>query len=176
MAKPGHMKVSRQDVFDLGNREVTPHNAFQLLYYSLAWGLGKRAPYLRQRLDSLADNQDGAADLLVTAWTSMRDGSQPEDVYSILTTNRGGPGASRGSARPFPPSFSTLRKARMCRPEPSSWIMWWPAAWEMPGPEPPRLHGFRRPTVGIALWLGAGLRRPANDWKLRAKCTPMRLS
>lgn len=49
-----HISVTRKEVFDLGDRTPTVENAFQLLYYSLAWGLGTRAPRLHQRLDSLA--------------------------------------------------------------------------------------------------------------------------
>lgn len=44
LAGPGVTKVSRADVFHLGAHEVSKSNAFQLLYFSLACGLGGRAP------------------------------------------------------------------------------------------------------------------------------------
>ena len=34
-----HISATRKEVFDLGDQTPTVDNAFQLLYYSLAWGL-----------------------------------------------------------------------------------------------------------------------------------------
>lgn len=102
LADPGRILVSRGDVFALGSREITQENAFQLLYYSMAWGLGGKARNLPKRLDGLAEDQEKAAELLVKAWTTARRGEPAEDVYSILTT-------SKGKARVtwFGPAFST---------------------------------------------------------------------
>ena len=102
LAGPGIKKVSRADVFELGGREITPSNAFQLLYYSLAWGLGGRAPRLHQRLNALAAHQDRAEELLVEAWQAVRSGESAQDVYGLLTTNRGA-----GRIPWFGPAFST---------------------------------------------------------------------
>lgn len=99
---PGLTRVSRRDVFDIGARYITPENAFQLLYYSLACGLGRKAPYLHQRLDGLAENQDRTAELLADAWTAVRSGEPAEDVYSNLTTTGG-----KGRIAHFGPAFST---------------------------------------------------------------------
>lgn len=57
LAGAGRTSVTRKEVFDLGDQTPTVTNAFQLLYYSLAWGLGTRAPRLHQRLDGLAAHQ-----------------------------------------------------------------------------------------------------------------------
>ncbi|MBD7996653.1 hypothetical protein H9639_15245 [Arthrobacter sp. Sa2CUA1] len=102
LASPGLRHVSRRVVFELGARDITPENAFQLLYYSLAWGLGKRARKFNKRLDGLAEDQENTAKLLTEAWTAVRSGEPAEVVYSTLTT-------SRGKARipQFGPAFST---------------------------------------------------------------------
>ncbi|WP_104055650.1 MULTISPECIES: hypothetical protein [unclassified Arthrobacter] len=102
LAGPGVTKVSRGDVFELGVREITPPNAFQLLYYSLAWGLGGRAPRLHQRLNALAAHQDRAGELLVDAWQAVRNGESAQDVYGVLTTDRGA-----GRIPWLGPAFST---------------------------------------------------------------------
>lgn len=102
LAGAGHTHVSRGDVYDLGSPEITPANAFQLLYYSLAWGLGLKARNFNRRLDSLAANQEEAAELLAAAWTAVRNAEPAEDVYSVLTTPGG-----RGRIPWFGPAFST---------------------------------------------------------------------
>ncbi|TKV28561.1 hypothetical protein FDK12_07845 [Arthrobacter sp. NamB2] len=102
LASGGRTTVTRQEVFDLGDQDRTVENAFQLLYYSLAWGLGTRASRLHQRLDGLAKHQDTAGERLVCAWTSVRNGDPTAEAYSLLTTNRGG-----GRIPWFGPAFST---------------------------------------------------------------------
>ena len=102
LADGGRTTVTRQEVFDLGDQDPTGENAFQLLYYSLAWGLGTRASRLHQRLDGLAKHQDTAGELLVSAWTSVRNGDPTAEAYSLLTTNRGA-----GRIPWFGPAFST---------------------------------------------------------------------
>jgi hypothetical protein len=102
LADGGRITVTRQEVFDLGDQDPSVENAFQLLYYSLAWGLGTRASRLHQRLDGLAKHQDTAGELLVSAWTSVRNGGPTAEAYSLLTTNRGS-----GRIPWFGPAFST---------------------------------------------------------------------
>lgn len=96
------ISVTRKEVFDLGDQALTVANAFQLFYYSLAWGLGTRAPRLHQRLDGLSADQEKAGKLLVTAWTLARDGAPTGEAYGTLTTNRGA-----GRIPWFGPAFST---------------------------------------------------------------------
>lgn len=102
LSSPGLALVSRGDVFELGAKEVSDENAFQLLYYALAWGLGRRGRKFNQRLDGLAEDQDRAAELLVEAWQAVRNGEPAEDVCSRLTTSRG-----KARIRQFGPAFST---------------------------------------------------------------------
>ncbi|MCC3299692.1 hypothetical protein [Arthrobacter caoxuetaonis] len=98
----GWVSVSRRDVLELGSREITPENVFQLHYYSYAWGLGNKARNLPKRLDGIAKDQERAADLLLSAWTAVRGGEPAEEVYGILTTPRGGARITW-----FGPAFST---------------------------------------------------------------------
>lgn len=102
LADPGRAQVSRSEVFEMGSREVTSENAFQLLYYSLAWGLGLKGSHLHQRLDGLAKNQDRAGELLASAWAAVRNEAPAQEAYSILTSNRGG-----GRISWLGPAFST---------------------------------------------------------------------
>lgn len=102
LAGAGHTSVTRKEVFDLGDLSPTVENAFQLFYYSLAWGLGTRAPRLHQRLDGLAAHQENAGQRLVAAWTLVQDGAPPRDAYRTLTTDRGA-----GRVPWFGPAFST---------------------------------------------------------------------
>lgn len=102
LADADRTTVARGEVFALGDQEPTVENAYQLLYYSLAWGLGTRASRLHQRLDGLAQHPVKAGDLLVSAWTTVRQGAPTKDAYSVLTTNRGG-----GRISWFGPAFST---------------------------------------------------------------------
>ncbi|WP_350224933.1 hypothetical protein [Arthrobacter sp. efr-133-TYG-104] len=97
-----HISVTRKEVFDLGDQERTAENAFQLLYYSLAWGLGTRAPRLHQRLDSLVAQEEKGGQLLLEAWTLVRDGAPTREAYGTLTSNRGA-----GRIPWLGPAFST---------------------------------------------------------------------
>ncbi len=102
LAGAGRTSVTRKQVFELGDQTPTAENAFQLLYYSLAWGFGTRAPRLHQRLDGLAAYQEKAGHLLVAAWTLVQDGAPIREAYGTLTTNRGA-----GRIPWFGPAFST---------------------------------------------------------------------
>jgi hypothetical protein len=102
LARNGQIELSRAAVFAVGDQDPTPDAALQLLWHSLAWGLGARAPRLHARLDAIADDQDGAAKLLVKAWLSVRDGDDPETSYALLTT----PGGA-GRIKWLGPAFST---------------------------------------------------------------------
>jgi hypothetical protein len=102
LATAGRTTVSRQEVFEFGDQPITSDNAFQLLYYSLAWGLGTKAPYLHKRLEHLAAQQETAGNLLVSAWTMIREGATPREAYSCLTTDHG-----KGRISWYGPAFST---------------------------------------------------------------------
>lgn len=97
-----HISVTRKEVFDLGDKARTVENAFQLLYYCLAWGLGTRAPRLHQRLDGVAAQEEKAGRLLLDAWNLVRDGAPIGEAYRTLTSNRGA-----GRIPWFGPAFST---------------------------------------------------------------------
>lgn len=98
----GQIALSRADVFAVANQEPTPAGALQLLWNSLAWGLGLRAPRLHARLDAIAHDPDRASELLAEAWRSVRDAGDPETDYAILTTPHGA-----GRIKWLGPAFST---------------------------------------------------------------------
>ncbi len=102
LADSGRITLTRKDVFNCGEQQVTADNAFQLLYCSLAWGLGLTGSRLHQRLDQIAEHQDLAGRLLVSAWESVRAGAPVSEAYGVLTTNKGA-----GQIPWFGPAFST---------------------------------------------------------------------
>lgn len=96
------VSLTRRDVFEIGDRERTADNAFQLFYYSLAWGLGVKAPRLHHRLDNFASHREEASQLLVSAWNAVRDETSTKEAFSILITDEGA-----GRIPWFGPAFST---------------------------------------------------------------------
>lgn len=98
----GRVSVARKEIFDLGDQTPSVADAFQLFYYSLAWGLGTRAPRLHQRLNGLAAHQEKAGHQLASAWILVQDGAPLRDAYRSLTTDRGA-----GRIPWFGPAFST---------------------------------------------------------------------
>ena len=89
LASTAPVSLTRADVFAVADQDPEPDAAIQLLWHTLAWGLGRRAQHLLARLDAIADDQDGASKRLVEAWVSVRDGGDPKTSYEILTTDRG---------------------------------------------------------------------------------------
>ena len=85
------IEVKRADVFKLADEDITDANALQLLYLSLALGLGTRASRLSPRLTVLAKNIDRAPGLLREAWAATRSGQLSKICYEILLTPKGQP-------------------------------------------------------------------------------------
>lgn len=85
------LDIKRADVFRLADEAITDANALQLLYLSLAWGLGTKASRLSPRLTALAKNIDHAPELLREAWAATRSGQSPKTCYEILLTPKGQP-------------------------------------------------------------------------------------
>lgn len=84
----GWIEMSRRDVASLADADISPDNAVQLLYATLAWGLGGKARLLPTRLEQFAKN-DAAPELLAGAWESVRAGRDPQECYELLLTPRG---------------------------------------------------------------------------------------
>lgn len=59
LAGSGTVWLLRADVFEYADMEPSREASLQLLYASLAWGLGTKASYLTGRLDGLAKDRDG---------------------------------------------------------------------------------------------------------------------
>lgn len=94
------VNISRGDILRMADGEITPSTATQLLYASLAWGLGVKARRLPTRLESLTN--DGVPKRLEHAWTAVREGRSPRECYEVLLTPKG-----RGRIYYFGPAFST---------------------------------------------------------------------
>lgn len=90
LAGAGTVRLTRADVFAYAETEPSPEASLQLLYASLAWGLGTKGSRLTGRLDGLAKDLDGAIDLLLSAWQHVRHGADPETCYEDLIKQRGG--------------------------------------------------------------------------------------
>src|SRR4051794_29310874 len=75
MAGEGHLHLSRGDVRALADAvPEEPDGVWQLMYASLAWGLGLKASRVEERLRALASNQERHSTMLLGAWTSARNG------------------------------------------------------------------------------------------------------
>ena len=90
LAEAGTIVLSRADVFEYADMGPSPEASLQLLYASLAWGLGTKAWHLTGRLDGLAKDLDGAIELLARARQHVRDGADPHTCYEDLIEQRGG--------------------------------------------------------------------------------------
>lgn len=90
----GWIRLSRADILLLADPTPTQRGAMDLLWYSLAWGLGSRAPRLAARLDAVAKDPQRVAELVAGAWTLTRDGANPAVCYAALLTSRGRPRVS----------------------------------------------------------------------------------
>jgi hypothetical protein len=90
LAGAGTVRLTRADVFACAETEPSPEASLQLLYASLAWGLGTKASRLTGRLDGLAKDLDGAIELLARAWQHVRGGADPQACYEDLIDQRGG--------------------------------------------------------------------------------------
>jgi len=84
LAESGIVVLARADVFGYADTEPNPEASLQLLYASLAWGLGTKGSHLTGRLDGLGKDRDGAVDLLVSAWQDVRKGADPQRCYEDL--------------------------------------------------------------------------------------------
>ena len=100
LGNEGVAELKRRDIMQLADGAISPASAVQLLYASMAWGLGRKARNLRQRLAGLQG--EGTPERLVEAWTAVRDGRSPQECYEVLLTARG-----RGRIRWLGPAFAT---------------------------------------------------------------------
>ncbi len=87
----GWLTITRADVFALGDLPINDDNAWQLLYASLAWGLGPKASRLNARLDALSGAAARVGGLLCDAWTAAPGSISTEDCYRTLLTDNGRP-------------------------------------------------------------------------------------
>jgi hypothetical protein len=92
MATGGSFSLDRAEILDLASGEITEANALQLLYLSLAWGLGSKGFRMASKLRGIGQSDVAVVKAtLVEAWTAVRDGRSPTDCYEVLLTPRGRP-------------------------------------------------------------------------------------
>lgn len=111
----GMVQISRKDLFKMADMEPTPDRALQLLFASLAWGLGTKGSYIKARLDGVAKGRNGAADLLVNAWEHVRQGFDARSCYEDLITQRGA-GRILGNGPAFASKFLYFAQDRHATP------------------------------------------------------------
>lgn len=85
----GRILITRRDLLELGATSPSEDSALDLLWNSLAWGLGLEASRLTTRLDALRNNRGQAPEKLTAAWILTREGKLPQECYAALLTNRG---------------------------------------------------------------------------------------
>jgi len=84
---PGRTTVSRGDLLRMADSPITSTAAVQLFYASLAWGLGRKARSLANRLRPLGDA--ATQKRLAEAWSAVREGRSPEECYESLISQTG---------------------------------------------------------------------------------------
>jgi hypothetical protein len=102
LADPGGQRISRGELFALGDADPTASDAIQLLYNSLAWGLGGKAPWLGRRLNALQRESETFPQLLLAAWQLVRGGTTPQVAYEALVRDNGS-----GRIAMLGPAFAT---------------------------------------------------------------------
>ncbi|MDP3890492.1 MAG: hypothetical protein Q8Q44_04635 [Nocardioides sp.] len=83
--------LTRADVMAHADADITPENAMELWYATMAWGLGPSGSWFNLRLDGFAKAPETNIDLLVHAWATVRSGASAGDCYRRLLTEKGKP-------------------------------------------------------------------------------------
>lgn len=92
MATDGYFSLSRAEIFDHASGEITGDNALQLLYLSLAWGLGSKGFRMSSKMRGIGQSDAAVAKAtLMEAWAAVREGRTPAECYEVLLTPKGRP-------------------------------------------------------------------------------------
>jgi hypothetical protein len=84
--------LDRAKILDFASGEITDDNALQLLYLSLAWGLGWKGFRMTSKLRGIGQtDRSTTTTLLVQAWEAVRAGAPSQDCYEVLVTPEGRP-------------------------------------------------------------------------------------
>lgn len=92
MATDGAFSLDRAEILDLASREITEDNALQLLYSSLAWGLGSKGFRMASKMRGIGQTDVAVLKAtLVEAWAAVREGRTPQRCYEVLLSQKGRP-------------------------------------------------------------------------------------
>ena len=92
MATVETFSLDRAQILDFASGEITDENALQLLYLSLAWGLGWKGFRMDSKLSGIGHTDRlTITTLLVQAWEAVRAGAPSQDCYEVLLTPKGRP-------------------------------------------------------------------------------------
>lgn len=92
MATEETFTLDREQILGFASNDITADNAYQLLYQSLAWGLGWKGFRMESKLRGIGQTHpDTTARLLVQAWQAVREGASSSECYEVLLTPKGRP-------------------------------------------------------------------------------------
>lgn len=93
LSASGTVSIDRREILTFAaDASPSEANALQLLYLSLAWGLGPKGFRMRHKLKGIGEGgSDAAAALLLEAWTAVKEGQTPQACYEVLITPKGAP-------------------------------------------------------------------------------------
>ena len=84
LASSAQVALTRADVYAVAEQDLKPDAGIQLLWHTLAWGLGRRARHLYARLDAIADDQDAASKTML--YMAVDEEERIEGVSRLGTT------------------------------------------------------------------------------------------
>jgi hypothetical protein len=92
MAEEETFSLDRAQILDFAGGEITDDNAVQLLYLSLAWGLGWKGFRMASKLRGIGQtDRPTTVNALVEAWKAVRAGAPSQDCYEVLLSPKGHP-------------------------------------------------------------------------------------
>ena len=92
MATAETFSLDRAQILDFASGEINDDNAIQLLYLSLAWGLGWKGFRMTSKLRGISETDRSITTTrLVQAWKAVRTGAPTQDCYEVLLTPKGRP-------------------------------------------------------------------------------------
>lgn len=92
MATGGAFSLDRGEILAFASREITKDNALQLLYFSLAWGLGSKGFRMASKMRGIGQTDHVVLKAtLVEGWTAVREGRTSRECYEVLLSTKGRP-------------------------------------------------------------------------------------
>jgi len=92
LATQGTFELDRKSILTFAEGEISGETALQLLYMSLAWGLGFKGFRMGLKMKGIGETgAEKSGRLLSLAWTAVRDGESPQACYEVLLNPQGRP-------------------------------------------------------------------------------------